>query len=163
MFDCVVVFDKGIVQQFDIVDCLYELLCNEFVVNFIGDSNWLCGIIVCVDGEFCEFWFDDGMKFVGCYIGEVVEGVFVVVCICFECMSFVVYGVNGMNGGVVNCVSGEVCSFIYFGDYVCMCCVLLGQDECFVKVLFGIGVFDVFLLGVLVLFVFLFEYLCVFV
>jgi ABC-type Fe3+/spermidine/putrescine transport system ATPase subunit len=43
MSDRVAVFDKGIVQQLDTVDCLYESPCNEFVANFIGDSNRLRG------------------------------------------------------------------------------------------------------------------------
>src|SRR5690349_7873820 len=41
MSDRVAVFDKGIVQQLDTVDSLYEAPCNEFVANFIGDSNRL--------------------------------------------------------------------------------------------------------------------------
>ena len=55
MSDRVAVFDKGIVQQLDTVDRLYESPCNEFVANFIGDSNKLRGTIANVDGEYCEF------------------------------------------------------------------------------------------------------------
>src|ERR1700756_5573162 len=55
MSDRVAVFDKGVVQQLDSVDRLYESPCNEFVANFIGDSNKLRGTIANVDGECCEF------------------------------------------------------------------------------------------------------------
>src|SRR5215469_2914379 len=54
MSDRIAVFDKGIVQQLDSVDRLYESPCNEFVANFIGDSNRLRGTIAAVDGEYCE-------------------------------------------------------------------------------------------------------------
>lgn len=119
MFDCVVVFDKGIVQQFDIVDSFYECFCNEFVVNFIGDSNMLCGIVICVDGDYCELQFNDGVCIMGCNIVGVNVGVIVIGCICFECMCLV-EGVFVVG----NVIIGQICGFVYFGDYVCMCCVL---------------------------------------
>ena len=63
MSDRVAVFDKGIVQQLDTVDHLYEAPCNEFVANFIGDSNKLRGTIDAdVDGEFCDIRLADGTR-----------------------------------------------------------------------------------------------------
>ena len=63
MSDRVAVFDKGIVQQLDTVDRLYESPCNEFVANFIGDSNKLRGTIERdVEGDFCELRLADGTR-----------------------------------------------------------------------------------------------------
>ena len=60
MSDRVAVFDKGIVQQLDTVDRLYESPCNEFVANFIGDSNRLRGTIESVGDEFCDLRLENG-------------------------------------------------------------------------------------------------------
>ncbi|MCX0068371.1 spermidine/putrescine ABC transporter ATP-binding protein, partial [Escherichia coli] len=65
MSDRVAVFDKGIVQQLDTVDSLSERPCNEFVANFIGDSNTLRGTVPRVDGEYCELQLNDGARVVG--------------------------------------------------------------------------------------------------
>ncbi len=162
MSDRVAVFDKGIVQQLDTVDRLYESPCNEFVANFIGDSNRLRGTIARVDGEFCEFRLDDGTKLVGRHIGEAAEGASAVACIRPERMSLAAHGANGMNGGAANCVSGEARSLIYFGDHVRMRCALPGQDECFVKVPLGTGALDAFSPGAPVSLAFSPEHLRVF-
>ncbi|WP_334029786.1 ABC transporter ATP-binding protein [Burkholderia orbicola] len=165
MSDRVAVFDKGIVQQLDTVDRLYESPCNEFVANFIGDSNRLRGTIARVDGEFCEFRLDDGTKLVGRHIGEAAEGASAVACIRPERMSLAAHGVNGANGtngAAANCVSGEARSLIYFGDHVRMRCALPGQDECFVKVPLGTGALDAFSPGAPVSLAFSPEHLRVF-
>ncbi len=52
MSDRVAGFDKGIVQQLDTVDHLYEAPCNEFVTNYIGNSNRLRGTIEETQGDF---------------------------------------------------------------------------------------------------------------
>ncbi|MBE0631330.1 MAG: ABC transporter ATP-binding protein [Burkholderia vietnamiensis] len=158
MSDRVAVFDKGIVQQLDTVDRLYESPCNEFVANFIGDSNRLRGTIARVDGEFCEFRLDDGTQLVGRRIGDAVEGAPAVACIRPERMSLA----NGQASGPANCVTGEARSLIYFGDHVRMRCALPGQDECFVKVPLGTGALDTFSPGAPISLAFAPEHLRVF-
>jgi putative spermidine/putrescine transport system ATP-binding protein len=159
MSDRVAVFDKGIVQQLDTVDRLYESPCNEFVANFIGDSNRLRGTIARIDGEFCEFRLDDGTQLLGRRIGDAAEGAPAVACIRPERMSLA----NGhLNGGAANRVTGEARSLIYFGDHVRMRCALPGQDECFVKVPLGTGALDAFAPGAPVSLAFSPEHLRVF-
>jgi len=143
MSDRVAVFDKGIVQQLDTVDCLYESPCNEFVANFIGDSNSLRGTVARVDGEFCELHLGDGTRLVGRNVGNASVGASAIACIRPERMSLMQRTANG-NGASVNTLAGEARSLIYFGDHVRMRCAVPGQDECFVKVPLGTGALDTF-------------------
>ncbi|WP_155640376.1 TOBE domain-containing protein, partial [Burkholderia pseudomultivorans] len=171
MSDRVAVFDKGVVQQLDTVDRLYESPCNEFVANFIGDSNRLRGTIARVDGEFCEFHLNDGTKLVGRRIGDAAEGAPAVACIRPERMNLATHGANGhldgqadarANGAAANRLTGEARSLIYFGDHVRMRCAVPGQDECFVKVPLGTGALDAFSPGAPVSLAFAPEHLRVF-
>lgn len=151
-------FDKGIVQQLDTVDRLYESPCNEFVANFIGDSNRLRGTIARVNGEFCEFQLDDGTQLVGRRIGDAAEGAQAVACIRPERVSLA----NGHASGTTNRVTGEVRSLIYFGDHVRMRCALPGQEECFVKMPLGAATLDGFSSGTPIALAFAPEHLRVF-
>ncbi|KWF30422.1 ABC transporter ATP-binding protein [Burkholderia pseudomultivorans] len=147
MSDRVAVFDKGIVQQLDTVDRLYESPCNAFVANFIGDSNRLRGTIARVDGEFCEFHLGDGTKLVGRRIGDAAEGAPAVACIRPERMSLAHPDHGHANGTADNRVAAEALGLIYFGDHVRMRCAVPGQDECFVKVPLGTAALDAFFPG----------------
>ncbi|AJX34869.1 ABC transporter ATP-binding protein [Burkholderia oklahomensis] len=146
MSDRVAVFDKGIVQQLDTVDRLYESPCNEFVANFIGDSNRLRGTVASVNGEFCEFRLDDGTHLVGLNTGNAQAGATGIACIRPERMN-VAPGNGHAANGTANALSGEARSLIYFGDHVRMRCALPGQDECFVKVPLGTGALAAFTPG----------------
>ncbi|MDB5782295.1 ABC transporter ATP-binding protein [Caballeronia mineralivorans] len=161
MSDRVAVFDKGVVQQLDTVDRMYESPCNEFVANFVGDSNRLRGTIASVDGEFCDFRLDDGTRLVGRNIGNAAAGASAVACIRPERMS-VVYGSDDANGAAANALAGETRSLIYFGDHVRMRCAFTGQDECFVKVPLGTGALEQFSPGAPVMLAFAPEHLRVF-
>ena len=57
----VVVMDRGMVQQVDRPDVLYERPCNRFVAGFIGwpPMNFLAGRVSCQDGT-CRFVGNDG-------------------------------------------------------------------------------------------------------
>lgn len=162
MSDRVAVFDKGIVQQLDTVDRLYESPCNEFVANFIGDSNRLRGTIARVDGEFCEFRLDDGTTLRGRRIGDAAEGAAAIACIRPERMSLANGHAPAAANGAANRMAGEARSLIYFGDHVRMRCALPGQDECFVKVPLGTGALDAFSPGAPVSLAFAPEHLRVF-
>lgn len=133
MSDRVAVFDKGIVQQLDTVDRLYETPCNEFVANFIGDGNRLRGTIAHVDGEFCAFDLENGTRLVGRNIHSAKAGTRAVACIRPERMMVAA----GSPYACENEVRGEVRGLVYFGDHVRMRCSLSDQDECFVKMPLG--------------------------
>ena len=160
MSDRVAVFDRGIVQQLDTVDRLYESPCNEFVANFIGDSNRLRGTIARrrrilriparrrhearrPSHRRCDR---------GC-AGRRVH----------PPRTHEPRRARGhANGAAANQLSGKARSLIYFGDHVRMRCALPGQDECFVKVPLGTGALDAFSPGAPVALAFSPEHLRVF-
>ncbi|CAB3797660.1 Spermidine/putrescine import ATP-binding protein PotA [Paraburkholderia ultramafica] len=161
MSDRVAVFDKGIVQQLDTVDRLYESPCNEFVANFIGDSNKLRGTIANVEGEYCEFHLSDGTRLTGRNIGGARAGSPAIACIRPERMKLANL-TNGLARSGANALSGEARGLIYFGDHVRMRCGLPQQDECFVKVPLGTDALDSFAPGAPVALEFAPEHLRVF-
>ena len=136
MSDRVAVFDKGIVQQLDTVDHLYESPCNEFVANFIGDSNRLHGTIARVGvgagGAFCEIRLADGTNITGRNVAGAQAGAAAIACIRPERMRLA--DPARANG---NALRGETSGLIYFGDHVRMRCAIPAQEECFVKIPLG--------------------------
>jgi putative spermidine/putrescine transport system ATP-binding protein len=161
MSDRVAVFDKGIVQQLDSVDRLYESPCNEFVANFIGDSNQLRGTIVSVTGEYCEFHLEDGTRLVGRNVGQPIVGASAVACVRPERMSVFAES-DHANGETANVLIGQARNLIYFGDHIRMRCAFQGQNECFVKVPLDTGVPEQFSPGAPVKLAFAPEHLRVF-
>jgi putative spermidine/putrescine transport system ATP-binding protein len=133
MSDRVAVFDKGIVQQLDSVDGLYETPNNEFVADFIGDSNKLRGTVDEIDGEFCQFRLADGSLVSGRNVNALKKGETAVACVRPERMRLA--GVGQAVGA--NRLIGEGRSLVYFGDHVRMRCAVPGQQEFFVKVPLG--------------------------
>ncbi|SAK57960.1 spermidine/putrescine ABC transporter ATPase [Caballeronia hypogeia] len=170
MSDRVAVFDKGIVQQLDTVDHLYEAPCNEFVANFIGDSNRLRGTIEQTQGDYCEIRLADGTRLSGLNVANAKPGASAIACIRPERMKLTQsnghangHGGNGGNGrSGINALSGEAKSLIYFGDHVRMRCGVREQDECFVKVPLGTAALDGFAPGLPVALEFAPEHLRVF-
>ena len=159
MSDRVAVFDKGIVQQLDTVDCLYEAPCNEFVANFIGDSNRLQGTISDVDGEFCRMRLRDGTHVVGRNVAGARAGASAVACIRPERLRLVAQPAEPQRG---NTLASEVRGLIYFGDHVRMRCAVPEQNECFVKVPLGTEALETFVPGASVALQFAPEHLRVF-
>jgi putative spermidine/putrescine transport system ATP-binding protein len=164
MSDRVAVFDKGVVQQLDTVDRLYESPCNEFVANFIGDSNRLCGTIDNVDGDFCRLRLRDGTHVVGRNIGDARAGTPAVACIRPERLRLATGAAVGEAGGRAgaNTLASEVRGLIYFGDHVRMRCAVPEQDECLVKVPLGTEALEMFAPGAPVALSFAPEHLRVF-
>ncbi|CAJ0772130.1 ABC transporter ATP-binding protein [Ralstonia chuxiongensis] len=132
MSDRVAVFDKGIVQQLDTVDSLYERPCNEFVANFIGDSNTLRGTVTRVEGDYCELQLNDGARIMGRNIAGANVGATATGCIRPERMRLA----EGASAAG-NALQGQTRGLVYFGDHVRMRCALPDQPECFVKVPLG--------------------------
>jgi putative spermidine/putrescine transport system ATP-binding protein len=62
MSDRVAVFDKGVIQQIDSAEALYERPANSFVAGFIGENNALRGTIADVRGEHCTVQLDGGAR-----------------------------------------------------------------------------------------------------
>ncbi|MCZ4306354.1 ABC transporter ATP-binding protein [Zoogloeaceae bacterium G21618-S1] len=60
MSDRIAVFDKGIIQQIDRPDALYDAPANAFVASFIGENNALDGHIEHDDGDSCGVRLADG-------------------------------------------------------------------------------------------------------
>jgi putative spermidine/putrescine transport system ATP-binding protein len=157
MSDRVAVFDKGIVQQLDTVDNLYESPCNEFVANFIGDSNRLRGTIVASDGALCEFQLADGTRLKGRNVSGAQPGTSAIACIRPERMRVV-----SRIGERDNVVRGAGSDLIYLGDHIRMRCAIADQNECFVKVPLGDDVLSDFASGKPVSLAFAPEHLRVF-
>ena len=51
--DRIAVINKGRVEQLDVPAKIYEAPASRFVASFIGDTNFLSGEIVSVDGDYC--------------------------------------------------------------------------------------------------------------
>ncbi|SAK50948.1 spermidine/putrescine ABC transporter ATPase [Caballeronia catudaia] len=165
MSDRVAVFDKGIVQQLDTVGHLYEAPCNEFVANFIGDSNRLRGTIEDAQGDYCAIRLADGTRLSGLNVAKAQPGAPAIACIRPERMKLTAANghANGQaNGDGRNALAGEARSLIYFGDHVRMRCGVREQDECFVKVPLGTAALDGFTPGAPIALEFAPEHLRVF-
>jgi putative spermidine/putrescine transport system ATP-binding protein len=158
MSDRVAVFDKGIVQQLDTVDHLYEAPCNEFVANFIGDSNKLRGTIEETQGDFCDIRLADGTRVSGLNVAQAQPGAPAIACIRPERMKLSA----GAQRPGANALPGEARSLIYFGDHVRMRCGVREQEECFVKVPLGTEALNGFTPGAPVALEFAPEHLRVF-
>jgi putative spermidine/putrescine transport system ATP-binding protein len=158
MSDRVAVFDKGIVQQLDAADRLYESPCNEFVANFIGDSNTLRGTVVGVAGDYCDLQLQDGARVTGRNVaGAASVGAAATACIRPERMRMT--GARPVQGNVL---AGQTRSLVYFGDHVRVRCAVPDQPECFVKVPLGTRVLDDFAPGASIQLEFAPEHLRVF-
>jgi putative spermidine/putrescine transport system ATP-binding protein len=160
MSDRVAVFDKGIVQQLDTVDHLYEAPCNEFVANFIGDSNRLRGTIEQTQGDFCDIRLADGTRVSGLNVAKAKPGSEAIACIRPERMKLTAMAGSDRPGA--NALAGEAKSLIYFGDHVRMRCGVREQDECFVKVPLGTDALAAFAPGAPIALEFAPEHLRVF-
>lgn len=146
-------------QQLDTVDHLYEAPCNEFVANFIGDSNRLRGTIEQTQGEFCDIRLADGTRLSGLNVAKAKAGASAIACIRPERMKLA--AIREQNHATHNALAGEAKSLIYFGDHVRMRGVR-EQDECFVKVPLGNALLDTFTPGAPVALEFAPEHLRVF-
>jgi putative spermidine/putrescine transport system ATP-binding protein len=146
------------VQQLDTVDHLYEAPCNEFVANFIGDSNKLRGTIEETQGDFCDIRLADGTRVSGLNVAQAQPGAPAIACIRPERMKLSA----GAQRPGANALPGEARSLIYFGDHVRMRCGVREQEECFVKVPLGTEALNGFTPGAPVALEFAPEHLRVF-
>jgi putative spermidine/putrescine transport system ATP-binding protein len=131
MSDRVAVFDKGIVQQIDTVDALYESPRNAFVAGFVGDSNTLRGTVTRIDGDDCELELSDGARVTGRNVAGAVVGATATGSIRPERLRIADAPPAGDNA--LNTLAGRAHGIVYFGDHVRLHCALPDQTECFVK------------------------------
>ncbi len=52
--DRIAVVNKGRIEQLDVPAKIYEAPATRFVASFIGDTNFFCGEIVSIDGDYCN-------------------------------------------------------------------------------------------------------------
>ena len=52
--DRIAVVNKGRIEQLDGPAKIYEAPATRFVASFIGDTNFFCGKIVSIDGDYCH-------------------------------------------------------------------------------------------------------------
>ncbi|GAB4430024.1 MAG: ABC transporter ATP-binding protein [Anaerolineales bacterium] len=62
MSDRIGVMNDGKLLQVGSAQEIYEQPENQFVANFIGETNYLSGTVIRVDGNFAEIGLDDGGK-----------------------------------------------------------------------------------------------------
>ena len=132
MSDRVAVFDKGIVQQIDTANRLYEFPGNAFVADFVGDSNTLHGKVTRVDGDYCELQLGDGTGVRGRNVTGVNVGAAAIGCIRPERILIADAPTSGDNT-----LAGQTRDIVYFGDHIRLHCALPDQSECFIKVPLG--------------------------
>lgn len=88
MLDWVVVFNDGCIQQLVLLDELYEVLQNLFVVQFIGENNVFEGVVIEIKGDLCKVQLDSGEIIDVVVVNVVKVGDCICVLICFECVEF---------------------------------------------------------------------------
>jgi putative spermidine/putrescine transport system ATP-binding protein len=113
MSDRIAVFDKGVIQQVDTPDKLYEEPANAFVAGFIGESNALTGTVDRIDGDRCTVRLDAGSA-VTARVGNVVgAGRRTLLSVRPERVFL-----NGSSERCENQFTATVQELIYLGDHV---------------------------------------------
>ncbi|WP_321897180.1 ABC transporter ATP-binding protein [Burkholderia cepacia] len=129
MSDRVAVFDRGVIQQLDRVDALYETPRNLFVAGFVGDSNQLHGTVMETDNGYCTLRVADGTAIRARNVDNVRKGAAVTAIIRPERVAIDPTAAIGLNF-----LEGTTLGAIYFGDHVRIRCRTAGNSECVVKV-----------------------------
>lgn len=142
MSDRVAVFDKGVIQQIDTVDTLYEAPTNLFVANFVGDSNQLRCVVTEVHADYCQFRLDDGSLMRGINVGRLAPGQSGTAVIRPERLTL-----GEPTDAQSNTLISRALGVIYFGDHIRVRCALPDGGECYVKVPLGVGSQSKFVAG----------------
>jgi len=112
MSDRVAVISNGVIEQLDEPRAIYDRPLSPFVADFIGDMNFLDGIVVeAVDGGFAV---NAGPGVVVRGRGQAIRGSSVRVGIRPERM----VAVPGSPSGTANSAGGEVIAKMYLGDQI---------------------------------------------
>jgi putative spermidine/putrescine transport system ATP-binding protein len=124
MSDRVAVFNNGVIQQIDAVECMYETPANRFVAGFIGDSTVLRGQVRAAEGERCGMVLPDGEVLRGSNVNQARVGDTVEACIRPERILMHRHAVADRP----NLVPVRVNSVMYFGDHLRLLCAA-GTDQ----------------------------------
>ncbi|MEP4248094.1 TOBE domain-containing protein [Tateyamaria sp.] len=74
MSDRVAVFDDGRIQQIDKPATLYERPANQFVANFIGETNMLPARVIGREGDSAQLEMDTGAVVQATVTGPLIQG-----------------------------------------------------------------------------------------
>ena len=132
MSDRVAVFDRGVIQQLDRVDALYETPRNLFVAGFVGDSNTLRGTVTDTEGAYCTLRIGETTSVRALNVDKLRVGAEGTGIVRPERVSILPGAASGRNA-----ITGETLDAIYFGDHVRLRCRVPGDAECVVKLPLG--------------------------
>lgn len=127
MSDRIAVFDKGVIQQLDAAEQLYERPENSFVANFIGENNALGGTVTALDGDQCDVQLDCGTV-IRASAGKVVVGERTLLSVRPERVVL-----NGAAANCGNCLDAKVEELIYLGDQLRIRVALCGNPNFTIK------------------------------
>jgi putative spermidine/putrescine transport system ATP-binding protein len=128
MSDRIAVFDKGVIQQIDSPEALYERPANAFVASFIGENNALQGMVESVVDGRCLVRLEGGAQ-VEARAGQgVSQGARTMLSVRPERAVLLQPGEHAANQ-----FSGAVKEIIYLGDHVRLRLDLAGQHDFTVK------------------------------
>ena len=140
MSDRIAVFDKGIIQQLDSAEDLYEKPQNAFVASFIGENNAISGKVAsCQDNGYCTVATKDAAAQVNALnIADAKAGDITTLSLRPERVFLDGGNINAnnnkANGGGINRFDGKVQECIYMGDHIRVRLSLLDNDDFIVKV-----------------------------
>lgn len=145
MSDRIAVFDKGVIQQLDSAEDLYEKPQNAFVAGFIGENNAISGEVAARgEGGFCTV-AAAGQMVNALNVADGSEGYMTTLSLRPERV-FLGDGGNVKDGGGddsgdakvgkggINRFDGKVQECVYMGDHIRVRLSLLGNDEFIVKI-----------------------------
>ena len=127
MSDRIAVFDKGIIQQIDSAERLYEEPTNAFVANFIGENNALVGKVERIEGHHCDVRLDCG-TLIRARTGNVSTGDRTLVSVRPERVVL-----DESANSCANFLDAVVKEFIYLGDQVRIRVDLCGNHDFTIK------------------------------
>jgi len=115
MSDRIAVFNDGIIQQADKPEVLYNNPTNQFVANFIGETNMLDGRISKVGDDDCQITLSCGGNVVVKHNGNVELGSSIKLSIRPEQAEVLP---SDTNNSLVNKFTARVLETIYHGDHL---------------------------------------------
>jgi putative spermidine/putrescine transport system ATP-binding protein len=133
MSDRVAVFNDGLIQQIDRVDCLYETPVNRFVAGFVGDSTVLDGTLGAGQadrGGHCELVLPTGERLLGVNVNQAQPGAHVAASVRPERIEAFL----SAPADSTNVLQAAINDVIYFGDHLRLRCAIAGQAPATVKV-----------------------------
>ncbi|MHA6642752.1 ABC transporter ATP-binding protein [Mesorhizobium sp. A623] len=73
MSDRIAIMNEGRIDQIGSPSDLYDRPTSRFVADFLGDTNFLTGTVVAIDGDLVQVRTDDGFTFRGTFAGKAAD------------------------------------------------------------------------------------------